>query len=1127
MFDIRDALVEELVKDLVGPRDVHEVLSDTPIGWYIAGILFPRGTEFEPDDEELLQAGEEEEGSESTENVPINTSFKQNSIGLSCNIKPNTTEILIEVEYAYYEIVDEKETHKKWKRVPIKSTHTIMLDHTGDSFNVGRGEAKIIWSFQEGRGFRILTVFLYNNLSLPKHDDKEDASKPKSYISRFHEISKRSLFQPQIMIKSVDPSQAIFNNAEIQLNDDIYAEDDIDSSLSLLYRDKHVYGKGYNCAADWDRSSDPSSIRTEIIPVHNSRSIKWSRSDENEKNRPMDVDMKLIVETNGPTEIRKILSPLVDLYESWIENLSKGLSFVSGKNGEKKSLQMQKTTDEHIRKCKTALRRMRDGIQIIEERQDVYEAFVFANKAMLYQRSHYQFAISKFRGDKNLGSRPEPNKTGKYMWRPFQIAFILMNIKGIADPSSGEREIADLLWFPTGGGKTEAYLGLSAFTIALRRINGRSTSSKGNGVSVIMRYTLRLLTIQQFQRATALICACEKIRRDNPSRWGEEPFLIGLWVGHQSTPNNFQIARKSLMDLKIGKKPLESDPVQFSFCPWCGSDIDYKNFSPDDTRQWIVARCLNRGCDFYTNQPNDISRALPVLTVDEDIYKRCPSMIVATVDKFARMPWNSQAAAIFGNVNKYCARHGFLTAGDKNCTASVHKNKDGTKITVYPIDPLLPPDLIIQDELHLISGPLGTMVGIYETAIEYMSSQVRGKEVFRPKIILSTATVKGAQYQVQKLFNRKGTETFPPSGINSDDAFFWWEVKQGGRKFIGVSIPSYSMKTAILRIYASLLQKVLELKVSGADNIDPYWTLVGYFNSIRELGGVLRLLEDDVVRRINDIVDLIDEHRGFQKRIIEHKEELTGRVPSIRIPKILSALENNVGSGESIDVLLATNMISVGVDVDRLGLMVVTGQPKNSAEYIQAVGRVGRKNESPGLILTLYNPYRPRDLSHYENFKGYHSMLQRYVDPVSLTPFSERALDRALHAVFISMIRMKLKEFSSREDAYLFSHLNPQIRLIVSALQQRFKEVENCDDENDNFINFTNEVNKIIDWWNNMKVESNGKLAYSKKNAWKDLEPTEIVLMKDIGEDNTLARVTPGSMRDVEKESNLHYYWAS
>jgi hypothetical protein len=402
--------------------------------------------------------------------------------------------------------------------------------------------------------------------------------------------------------------------------------------------------------------------------------------------------------------------------------------------------------------------------------------------------------------------------------------------------------------------------------------------------------------------------------------------------------------------------------------------------------------------------------------------------------------------------------------------------------------------------------------------------------VYRPKILVSTATVKGVEYQVKKLFNRGGTETFPPPGLDTGDSYFWWEVEEGGRKFVGVSCPSYSVKTASLRIYASVLQKAKELHSIHGQGIDPYWTLVGYFNSKRELGGALRLLEDDVVRRINDIVNLDGSHSGQQERIIHRKRELTGRIPSSEIPLVLAALEKRVDH-DAIDVLFATNMIAVGVDVDRLGMMIVLGQPKNTAEYIQAVGRVGRRPDAPGLIITLYNPYRPRDLSHYENFIAFHSMLQRFVDPVSITPFSDRAIQRALHAVLISILRLLIPEYSANTSARSFDPDHILVKRAIQAIEQRFLSVEGSDGSKEDFIRFRKELKHVIDWWMQKRSRSpalkyRSRLRESEKDQGEEeLDEIENVLMIDIGEEGMFrtAKITPTSMRDVEKESNLYY----
>lgn len=1113
---MREELIAELIKDLVGPRYEEEELDDRPVGWYTAGILFPKNTELTPEDGDTLEAGNaDEEDSDETSNTQVSiASFKQNSIGISCQVRPDVKEIIVDAEYAKYAQMREKgEKSRKWVRRSVKVSRTLQIPSgTNSGSYLINDEAEVLWAVNEGEKYRVLTVFLYNIADLAgkgevRRDDDDDAD-DRDIIDLVNELC---IFQPRITLRSID-NKSPFNDRGLDLYPESLDEDA--NLLNLLYRNKSVYAKGFNCAAVWDLAhSEPMFVHTEIIPVYKAKGVSWSSDEEG---RPKDIDMYDLAYATKPEQILALLETIPSLYERWINHIENEINSI-----QKQYPSLARTAEENILKCKAAAKRIRDGISLLNERPDVFEAFVFANRAMLLQRAHYSYALSRFRGTRELGTRPEPREKGKHFWRPFQLAFILLNLRGISDPSSRDRDTADLLWFPTGGGKTEAYLGLSAFTLALRRISGRSTSSKGAGVAVIMRYTLRLLTIQQFQRAAALICACEKLRRQDMKSWGEEPFLIGLWVGRKSTPNTFEEALEALGKLRAGSNLAETNPIQMSFCPWCGHGIDYGNYYADRGRRWIVVYCGNPSCEFTGSGPKEVYNALPVLTVDEDIYRRCPSMLIGTVDKFARMPWRPLTGSIFGYVDRYCEKHGYFTASENHPT---FHNEFGKKISVYSIDHLQGPDLIIQDELHLISGPLGTMVGLYETAVEYLSTRQTSKITFKPKVIVSTATVRGVRQQVQKLFNRSDTETFPPPGIDAADTFFWRETEKGGRIFVGVSAPSTSMKTAVLRIYASLLQKVQELKQSGktVKEIDPYWTLVGYFNSKRELGGTLRLLEDDVVKRIDDIVRLVEDHGNFEKRTIK-KEELTSRKGSSEIPEILAALENDMNSPNSIDVLLATNMISVGVDVDRLGLMVVNGQPKNSAEYIQAVGRIGRKPDAPGLVVTLYNAYRPRDLSHYENFIGYHSMLQRYVDYVSLTPFSERALDRALHAVLIAMIRLKIGSMAARTQARSFVRNHPEVQKIVAALETRFLSVEHSDPSQKNYDMFVTELNKILEWWGKLNEDPHSPLAYHKENMFKDPEPKDNLLMINVGEIKSTAKVTPNSMRDVEKEANLYY----
>ncbi len=262
-------------------------------------------------------------------------------------------------------------------------------------------------------------------------------------------------------------------------------------------------------------------------------------------------------------------------------------------------------------------------------------------------------------------------------WRPFQAAFLLLNIVGVAVPTSADRGLVDLLWFPTGGGKTEAYLGLAAFTMALRRLRAShaapAAADGDGGVTILMRYTLRLLTIQQFQRAAILICACEVLRRRDPERLGQTPFSIGLWVGGGSTPNAITQAADPLRGIEAGalevlqdfdtdNEPATANPVQLRACPWCGAALGHLDYVVHRELLHLQIRCPDSTCEFHGDADKPFS-GLPAYVVDEDLYLRCPTLVIATVDKFARLPWDDRTKALFGDVDERCDRHGWLARG--------------------------------------------------------------------------------------------------------------------------------------------------------------------------------------------------------------------------------------------------------------------------------------------------------------------------------------------------------------------------------------------------------------------------------------------------------------------------------
>ena len=628
---------------------------------------------------------------------------------------------------------------------------------------------------------------------------------------------------------------------------------------------------------------------------------------------------------------------------------------------------------------------MREGILLLVQELDVARAFRLMNEAMLMQQIHYAISSQSTRSWISTGKalvlerqfeRPSYDDP-KRMWRPFQLAFILMNLRAIADPSCQERDLVDVIWFPTGGGKTEAYLGLSAFTMFLRRHRNPHHA----GTSVLMRYTLRLLTTQQFQRAASLICACEVIRRKELPTLGLEPFSVGLWVGGDVSPNTEDNAIQALRKLQSGRGVNKFIVLS---CPWCGAAMGpqqvgqgtrckgYRKLA-HPSRVRLV--CEDPDCDFNAGD------GLPLAVIDEQIYESPPTLLIGTVDKFAMLAFRPSARRMFG------------------------------------IDaPWPPPELIIQDELHLISGPLGSMVGHYETVVDALCVAEREGIRIPAKIVASTATISRAESQVKGLYGRN-VFLFPPQALRAGDSFFAEEREdKEGRLYVGVfasALPSHV--TAQVRTMGALLQAPRLFATNAPEVIDPYWTMMGYFNSLRELGHAATLIRADIREFLNAMWDRLGLHlsgaktgKADPRRFINRDVELTSRVQSSEIPEILQQLfapyKGTVPS-EAIDVCFATNMIQVGLDVPRLSLMTIIGQPRMTSEYIQASSRVGRDIERPGIVVTNYNPYKPRDRSHYEHFRSYHHAIYKHVEPTSVTPFAIPVRERALHALVVILSR--------------------------------------------------------------------------------------------------------------------------
>ena len=794
--------------------------------------------------------------------------------------------------------------------------------------------------------------------------------------------------------------------------------------------------------------------------------------------------MEALCTTKDADALAKSVEPLVEEYRKWIdveETRAAGLA-----------ADMKQTALENIDVCRAAASRMASGIDAIRSNPLAFDAFRFMNRAMLLQRQH-TLSASQYR---RTGQRPAISEVPA--WRPFQLGFILLNVPGIIDPASGDRRVVDLLWFPTGGGKTEAYLGLAAFTIAHRRLTADSSEPFTQGVDVLMRYTLRLLTTQQFERAATLIAACEYLRRKKPDKWGVAAITIAVWLGEDATPNHFEGASGEYARLLGDGNASDKHHFVLRACPWCGERLIFPDcFVRDEANRVVHVVCNHGGCEF-SSPPG-----LPVSMIDECVYLRPPSMLIATADKFARMPWVGDAASLFGRATLVCARHGFVS------DSGWHRRRFGPGCTVSRAKPGRGIPLIIQDELHLISGPLGTLVGLYEIAIEFLA----GRPGEPSKIIASTATIRSAVDQIRGLYGRRGV-LFPTPPLDAFSSFFaqaGGRDDRPGRLFVGLTAPGSSMKTAVIRTYASLFSGV-KAEATSDDERDPYWTLVGYFNSLRELGGAVSLMQDDIPSRLDSMRKA--ENRPDRGEL--RHEELTSRIASYDIPNRLKQMEQGVATGRALDAILATNMISVGIDIDRLGLMVVAGQPKGTAEYIQATSRVGRQH--PGLIVTIYNWSRPRDLSHYERFVSYHSTLYRHVEATSVTPLSPRARDRALHAVCVASLRLSMESLSTNESAAAAPGI-PSSAVAAEFLRFFEDRSEAAAEDSDEASSALNELKGRIDEWIRRATES-VDLTYQRQpsHAQHLLRPAAAEADQALAAYDPRAWPTLNSLRNVEGE---------
>lgn len=1105
---IRDELTSMVIKDLLGPAAGPEEelgqWEDRVRERYLVGMLAPKATRVPAEelDELATTDTDDAEVGASDPGTPSTDTFYPNSMGVSFVVEHDTEAILIKTEWGRYERVKSEYQKRKdgsealvWKRLPVQGEPITIPMQVGtfglvqpkpdaDPYVCLQGKVR-----QTPNGW-VVTVFMVNT--------QEEVSKKKD---------EAWIFQPRMQIlDAANPPRPIFVqrrhwNHDLSKMDPLTREET--ETMDMIYRHRLEFAVGHAVSVHAElpeRDGERASlIETKFVPISEVEQQTSPDEADNAGLADVSLDMKHLSEM-PKDELLANLRILQSAYEQWIQMEAAKLN-----DPAEKLTDHQTAAKRAIDRCGKARSRIQEGIDLIAQNGKAEQSFRFANRAMWKQRIHTTYARKVRKKEVEVGSPVDPfDAPENRRWRLFQLAFILLNISSITrldhpDRSHETDAIADLLWFPTGGGKTEAYLGLAAYTLALRRLQGDIEGRAGDhGIGVLMRYTLRLLTLQQFQRATALMCACEVIRKGEPQTWGTTPFRLGLWVGMKATPNTLAQAAEALRQGRTGGRPTSGGtPHQIVSCPWCGREIKEHHIKVYEGSSEI-GRCVTYcsdpigGCEF--SEAKSPREGLPVMVVDEEIYRRPPSLLIATVDKFAQMPWKGETQMLYGVVTGMCPRHGFMSPEIED--TGNHPARGALPRTSHvAVNPLRPPDLIIQDELHLISGPLGSMVALYETAVDELCTWlVDGKRV-RPKVIASTATIRRALDQAQKLFVRK-LDVFPPQGTSIKDNFFAIQRPAGeeypGRRYLGICAFGRRYPAAMIRVYVAVMAAAQALYDKYDNLADPWMTLAGYFNSIRELAGTRRLVEDDIRNRLRD-ADL----RGLAKRLIRYGavEELTSRKQGTDIPKILERLEvpfdktqevqreadKKAGKQPSLrpyDVVLATNMISVGVDIDRLGLMIVAGQPKTTSEYIQATSRVGRSRSGPGLVITLYNWARPRDLSHYETFEHYHETFYKHVEALSVTPFSQRALDRGLSGVMVSLMRLQEARLNQNLAAGELQGNDPSMPDVFDRLCAR---AESATEDNQVAAAVRRMLNERRDYWlARVRNQTDHRLGYKK-----------------------------------------------
>ena len=1081
----REDIVEYLERTLVGPGlgvpdcsagYERETVEGRLTLAYMLGMLYPRQL---PEDAALGRDGESSDdtrdaGVDRDVDDPLSmaNALLPASMGLTFCVDQPTT-VSVKVSAARYERSKESDG-ERWTRNPLPTDTRVLQAAQGPiEDDVLGGLAKLSVLPRRGsNGTHLITVSVSNSATASRTDPS------------------KNLYQVRIEVSTRDiPIREYPKTAYMPPTDE-------ERELLVVYRGQRTYAVGHGISADWtlDSNGECRYVCTQPIP----RAHVWRpvfdrlEIDDLEEIVTFGKNELFVIADLGwgtaqRTELVSRLEALVKFYELWIES-QRGLLVPD---------EYQQDARRITDRCATSAARMREGLRLLAEDDTAFRSFQLANRAMLMSMCHQRRILGESRVDGKQG----PYELGEAdtaaidyrsqtsaKWRPFQLAFLLQILPSLCDDEHPDRDAVDVIWFATGGGKTEAYLLAAAFELIRRRL---VHGGNGIGVGVINRYTYRFLTADQFQRTAAMICALELLRRhvaaSGDTSLGDAPFSVGLFAGASVSPNRFTSQDGGGHQLRVkldeSTNPRAENPFPLESCPSCGTllapthsrrhpdgSVDRSFYGFDSSATSFAVHCPEESCDFHDE--------IPAYFIDEQLYSNQPSFLLGTIDKFAMVPWDERAGCLFG-----------------------------TDV------PNAPPSLIIQDELHLISGPLGTLAGIYEAAFEVLIRCAGGNA---PKIVAATATIRNAANQCRRIYGREGI-VFPSPGVRAEDSFFSRldaGNKERSRLYIGLMGPGLRSTVAVSWAIAAILQAVRELSLDDKmtpEEVDSYWTLVAYHNSKRELGRISNATRDEIPARLKVYARTQDSERPSNFHVLELHAHSDTPIPVAR----QELHRRHSTEAPAIDIVPCTNIISVGVDIERLGLMLVNGQPKLTAEYIQASSRVGRGGV-PGVVITCYSPSKPRDRSHYEGFRDFHERFYSFVEPTSVTPGSLPALERALHAALLTVVRHGAGLKNNR-DATRFDVSDDKINQVVTMLLARMQASYSATDEREVQDRIASHLGDLCQQWSDW-IRDHPHLCY--RSAPKQQRTTLMTRFED-PRHNNVGWPTLQSMRHVDTEIAL------